>query len=261
MEWEAILMQFPDEANVEGLPKHWRPPSLGSSAEVRAHFEAAFPNVRHCDGQTRIETDGGWVEFNYLPSEATDDLVQVIQVHSNADPSIVPALQVASKTLDCRLLDLQTAEYADFGQQTEASMREFLVLRSRVLREKAWAFGVAVVVVATIHGLQDSGILPPISTLAKPATLGYGLIGLILLNALAFLSSVSMGLKNVGQLTKEAESVEDRMQLEEAILVPTFQGQGNPPPFVARYLHVAIWTLLGVIAGSLLAFPISLLFL
>jgi hypothetical protein len=169
-------------------------------------------------------------------------------------------LKVASETFSCQLFDAQTGEFADFGARTEASMKDCAELHRRVKREKRWTFGIVVVGVATIHALQDSGMIPAIKSLSKPATGGYGIIGLIFLNAFVFGVSVICAMRQMGQLESEAESVEERESLEEAILVPAFQGQGSPLSLVSRYLHIPIAGLVGMIAGSVLAWVFALMF-
>ena len=253
-------MRFPDQAGIEEIPKDWHPPSIGSSAEVKADLKATFPEAEHVDGQTTVQGDGLRVEFIYGPCEKTDESVKAIHVRSNADPRAVPILKSVSETFNCRLLDLHTGEFGDFGERTEASMKEFVKLCLRKKRERWWTFSVAVVVVATIHVLQDSGKIPAIKSLSKPAIGAYGFFGLILLNVLAFLSSIFSAIRQVGQLKGETESVDEQERLEEAILVPTFQGQGIPPSFVTRFLHIPIAGLFGMIAGSVLAWAFSLVF-
>lgn len=103
----------------------------------------------------------------------------------------------------------------------------------------------------TLHALQDSGIIPAVIPLSKPATVGYGVVELIFLNVVVFLASVIGALRQVAELKEKSESVEELEKLEEAILVPTFRGQGHPLSFIAHFLHVPISGLCGMIAGSI----------
>ena len=257
MEWEAILMRIPDGIGFEELPKNWQPPSIGNSVEVKSLLEAALPHEDHIDGHSRIEGDGFWVEFDYEPSEP-DELVRAVVVRSSASLGAVSILRLASETLDCRLLDLQTGRVADFGEQTEASINDFIELRRRMKQEKRWAFVVTVVLVATFHVLQDSGTIPVMESLSKPAIASYGFVGLIFLNAIVFLFSVVVAMRKAKQFKSESTSQEEQEEIEEAILLPAFQGEGSPPSFIARFLHIPVAALLGMIAGSILAWVLSL---
>lgn len=172
----------------------------------------------------------------------------------------MPVLRSASENLECRLLDLQTAQFADFSEQTEASLRAFVELRNRMKRERRWAFAVAVAMIAIFHALQDSGVIPAVERLSKIATGVYGFLGLIFLNCLVFFSSVLIALSQARRLDDEVESQEEKERLEEAILVPAFKGQAAPPSFIARYLHIGVGAMFGIIAGSILAGIVSLLF-
>jgi hypothetical protein len=46
------------------------------------------------------------------------------------------ALKLACDKFDCRLLDCQTGELADFSEGTDASMKEFAEWRDRALGRK-----------------------------------------------------------------------------------------------------------------------------
>jgi len=259
MKWEAVLVQLPEGVVVEDLPVGWQPPCIGTPKEVQATFEAAFPNGKHDDGHSTVEADGAEVEFTYGISDDSEDPVRAISVRSNPSVSAVPVLQSASEIFDCRLFDLQIGEFADFGEQTEASMRDLVALQNRMKRERRWAFGVTVAIVVIFHALQDSGAIPAVKPLSKVAVGFYGFWGLILLNCFAFLSSVLVALWQARKLGDHVESQEEKEKLEEAILVPAFQGSGTPPSLIGRYLHIPVAAFIGMIAGAILAGVLSLL--
>lgn len=259
MDWEAILMRFPDGVVAEDIPKDWQPPAIGTLAEVKSTLETAFPHGEHDAGQSTVRGEEFQVEFSFCVMDESDDSVRAISVRSNASLDAVPILRSASEEFDCRLFDLQAGLFADFGEQTEASMSDFVVLRSRMKRERRWAFSVTVAVLMVFHALQDSGTIPAVERLSKGATGVYGFMGLIFLNVLAFLSSVMIALGQAKSIDSEVAPQEEKERMEEAILVPAFRGEGSPPPLVARYLHIPVGALLGMIAGSILAGILSLL--
>ncbi len=259
MKWEAILMRFPDGIVAEDIPKDWQPPCIGTTAKVKSTLETAFPYGEHGEGQSMVKDDDFQVEFSYGVIDQNDDSVRVISVQSNSSLAAVPVLRSASEALACRLFDLQTGRFADFGEQTEASMNDFVALRGRMKWERAWAFGVTVAIVMIFHALQDSGTIPAVERLSKAATGFYGFMGLILLNCFAFLSSVMIALWQAKHIDSEVESQEEKERMEEAILVPAFQGKGSPPSVIARYFHIPVGALFGMIAGSILAGILSLL--
>jgi hypothetical protein len=259
MKWEAVLIQVPEGVVVEDLPVGWQPPRIGTSEEVQATLETAFPKGQHDDGHSAVEADGAEVEFIYAALDDGDDSVRIISVQCNGSLDTVPVLRSVSEHLDCRLFDLQTGQFADFGEQTEASMNAFVALRDRMKRERRWAFGLTVVVVVIFHALQDSGAIPAGKPSSKVVVGFYGFWGLILLNVFAFLSSVLAALWQARKLGDETESEDDKAKLEEAILVPAFEGAGNPPSLIARYFHIPVGIGFGMIAGAILAGLVSLL--
>src|SRR5690606_1178128 len=130
--WEAVLVRLPDQTGIDEIPKDWKPPRIGSSSEVRSLIESTLPDARHVEGKSTIDEDGFWVEFAYGPSEEGDDSVRVVTVRSNISPAAIPILNLVSETFNCRMVDLQTNEVADFGPRTEASIRDFIALRRRI---------------------------------------------------------------------------------------------------------------------------------
>ena len=184
--WEAILMRFPDGITPEDIPRDWQPPSIGTLAEVKSTLEQAFPYGKHDEGHSTVGDGDSLVEFSYGLMEGDDEGVRAITAHTNAGLDTVPVLRSASEKLGCRLLDLQAGQFADFSEQTEASVRAFVELRNRMNRERRWAFAVAVAVILILHALQDSGAIPAVGRLSKIATGVYGFLGLI-----AFLRSSS----------------------------------------------------------------------
>jgi hypothetical protein len=226
---------------------------------VKATLETAFPSGQHDDGHSTVEADGAEVEFTYGALHDNDDSVKIISVQCNGSLDTVPVLRSASENFECRLFDLQTSRFADFGEQTETSVNDFVALRNRMKRERVWAFSVTVAIVMIFHALQDSGAIPAVERLSKGETGVYGFIGLVFLNCLAFLSSVMMAMRQAGKIESEVASQEEKERLQEAILVPTFQGKGSPPSLIARYFHIPVWALFGMIAGSILAWLLSML--
>ena len=126
-------------------------------------------------------------------------------------------------------------------------------------RERRWAFCVTVALVVTFHALQDVGAIPAVERLSKAAIGVYGFVGLILLNCLVFLSSVLSALSQAKKIDSQSATQKEKERMEEAILVPAFQGERSPPSFVARYLHIPVGILFGMIAGSILAWILWLL--
>jgi hypothetical protein len=261
MKWNAILMRFPNGGGVEGIPKDWQPPCIGTSAEVKAALEAALPDGRHADGRSTVKGDSFWVQFSYGAPEASSEAVRAIGIESDADLGSVPILKRVSEKLDCRLLDLQTGQFADFAEHTEASMNEFVQLRRRMKQERRWAFGGTVVAVVTLHALQDSGTIPAVESLSKSAVGVSGFVGLVFLNALAFFSSIISAIAQLRRVEDMGTPPEENERMEEAILVPAFRGERTPPPLIARFLHIPVAGLFGMIVGSILAWILSLLFL
>lgn len=259
MEWEAILMRFPDRSP-EDIPSDWRPPGIGRVEEVQSLLESSFPDAEHTEGLSVVRGDGYSVEFDYDPCEEGEDILRAIAVHSDPGPGAVPVLKLAAENLNCRLLDLQAGEFADFGRRTEASFNDFIALRRRLKRQQRWAFGATVTVVMVLHGLQDAGVFPARQRLSKLAIASYGLVGLLILNAAVFLSSVVIAIGQARRLKAETKTQEEQDEIEEAILVPAFQGKGFPPSFIVRYLHIAVGGLIGMIAGSILAWGVWLVF-
>jgi hypothetical protein len=259
MKWEAILVRIPEGVVFEDLFVGWQPPCIGSLEEVKATLQATFPDGQHDDGHSEVEADGSVVEFTYAALDENEDSVRIISVQCNANPGSIPVLRSASEDFACRLFDLQSGQFADFSEQTEASMSDFVALRNQMKRERRWAFGLAVAVVVIFHALQDSGVIPVVKPLSKVVVGFYGLWGLILLNCFAFLSSVLAALCQARKLGDETESEDDKAKVEEMILVPAFQGAGNPPSLIARYFHIPVGICFGVIAGAILAGLVSLL--
>jgi hypothetical protein len=259
MKWEAILVRVPEGLKPEDIPKHWPPLSIGSLAEVKAKLEAMFPGGQHDDSHSAVEADGDEVEFSYALLDEDDDSVRAISVQCNGSFDTVPVLRSASENFACRLFDIQTGQFADFGEQTEASMNDFVALRSRMKRERRWAFGMTVAIVVLFHALQDWGAILAVERLSKVSVGLCGFWALILLNAVLFLSSVSTALELARKLGDEADSEEQKEKLEQVILVPAFQGAGNPPWLIARYFHIAVGISFGMIAGAILAGLVSLL--
>lgn len=165
-------MRFPDGGGVEAIPKDWQPPCIGTSAEVKSAFEEALPDGKHVDGRSTVKGDGFWAEFRYGPPEASSEPVTAIGIQSDAGLGAVPILKTVSEKLGCRLLDLQTGQFADFAEQTEASMNDFMELRRRMKQERRWAYGGTVAAVVTLHALQDSGTIPAVESAQKTARRG-----------------------------------------------------------------------------------------
>jgi hypothetical protein len=259
MEWQAILMRFP-VGNAIDIPNDWQPPVIGTVQEVKSLVQTAFPDAKHVDGLSIVEGGGFRVEFDYDAGEESDEAVRAVSVRSNGSLDAVPILKLASEILGCRLFDSQTGKFADFGVETEASINDFLQLCRRIKNERRWVFGVTVAFVTTLHVLQDSGLVPAKEAISKPAVASFGIVGLILLNLVVFLTSIIIAMRQVQQLAAEDESAEEKDEAAETILVPAFQGRGQPPMLVARYLHIPIAALFGMIAGSILAWGISVVF-
>lgn len=140
MDRGAILMRFPEGA-VSDIPKDWKPPAIGTVAEVKAVFEGIFPGQRHFLGQTCVDGDGFWIEFNYgkhveqgkLVPVKEEELIEAIGIRSNVGAGAMAAMTFACEKLGCRMMDCQSGELADFSEQTEISMTEFAEWRDRAL--------------------------------------------------------------------------------------------------------------------------------
>lgn len=257
MKWEAILVRLSKGVGVEDLPVGWQPPSLGTPEKVKATFEATFPKGEHVEGYSQVKAGGSEVEFIYGGLD-DDSSVRVISVQCNAGLDTMPILRSASEKFGCRLFDLQTGQFADFGTQTEASMNDFVALRSRMELENRLAFALTVANVLIFYVLQDSGVIPTVASLSKVAVGVYSILGLVLLNCFAFLSSVLLALLQARELGEEVDSQVEKEKLEESILVPAFQGAGSPPSLIARFFHIPVGISFGMIAGAILAWVISL---
>jgi len=260
MQWEAILMQFPDGVATDEIPADWQPPEIGSPAVVKSLLQEAFPQADHTEGRCLVKNEAVRVEFRYAPLEEAPGAVATVTVRANPDLEAIPILKSAAERLGCRVFDAQTWQFADFGPQTEASLTDFAELHRRVNTERRWALAVSVMFVTTLHGLQDSGAVPAVKPLSKVATGMYGFLGLVALNLVAFLSSVVIALGQLWQLKADDKSPEEQDQIAEGMLAPALQGRGRAPWFIARWVHIPVAGLCGMIAGSVLAWGVSLLF-
>lgn len=133
MAWSGVLMRLPEVSSLTELPKDWTTPAIGTIAEVRSRLEQAFPDQRHMDGQTCIEDEEFWIEFNYRLARH-GSTVESIGVRSNAGPGAMAAMKHACDVLGLRMVDCQSGEVADLSEQTESSMQEFTAWRDRVRR-------------------------------------------------------------------------------------------------------------------------------
>ena len=144
MAWGALLMRFPKGVELHEVPKDWKPPAIGTVEEVKGVFEGLFPDQRHILGQTCVDGEGFWIEFDYgtyVPDERplrveSDEAIESIGIRSNVGTGAMAILKAACEKLDCRMLDCQTGELADFSEATDSSMKEFAEWRDRALGKK-----------------------------------------------------------------------------------------------------------------------------
>jgi hypothetical protein len=132
MSWGAILLRLPPHVTLDELPDDWQPPSFGAVADIRRQFERAFPGQHHADGQSCVEGETFWIEFNYR-SEKSGGEVESIGIRSNAGPGAMAVMQRACDVLGLRMVDCQTGQLADFSSETQASIDGFCAWRDRVL--------------------------------------------------------------------------------------------------------------------------------
>ena len=73
-------------------------------------------------------------------------------------------------------------------------------------------------------------------------------------------ASVLAALKDVSAVEGEDIPEKDKEERTEEILVPAFQGQRPAPQTLSRFVHIPTGALLGMLAGSILAAILSVLF-
>ena len=257
MTWVATLVRCSESAAVSDLPTDWKPPVIGTLDEVTAVFEETFPGQHHVPGQTKVKGEGFWITFSYVGQSLTPDAILAIGVESNAGIGAPVALKLICDRLNCRLLDHQTGEFADFAEQTKDSMEDFTKWRRRAARRTVWILSAATVVVTLVHLLQDFGAIPKVEAFSKLSVGSYGFVGLLAMNLLLFLSGVLSAMKQLSTAETEDTSQEEKELIEEAILLPAFQGERDPPQVISRFVHIPITLLVGLIAGSILAWLLS----
>ncbi|MHC4705659.1 MAG: hypothetical protein ACYS8I_01050 [Planctomycetota bacterium] len=120
-----------------------------------------------------------------------------------------------------------------------------------------WTFLIAATAACTLHlvlpHIGEKGIPFP-----KPGHLVvYSILGLALLNILAFTTSLFSALQETAEITQDDSSEQDKEERAERVLAPALRGDRPPPPkayYVARF---CFWVLIGLIVGSLIAYVVQ----
>ncbi|MHC4387704.1 MAG: hypothetical protein ACYSX1_03755, partial [Planctomycetota bacterium] len=86
----------------------------------------------------------------------------------------------------------------------------------------------------------------------------YSILGLVLVNILAFTTSLLSAFQETAEITQDNSSSEqDKEERAERVLAPALRGDRPPPPkayYVARF---CFWVLIGLIVGSLIAYVVQ----
>lgn len=136
MSWDGIIMRLGNARSVQDLPSDFQPPPVGTSESIGELLRRSFAEADHRIGQSSIDGDGFWLEFNYGCHTDAAGMVSAIGIRSNAGKGCLEPLRRICDALHSRLFDCQTGELADLSEETVESMKTFSEWRDRAISER-----------------------------------------------------------------------------------------------------------------------------
>lgn len=128
MTWGASLMRLPENMTMAEIAEQygddWRLPHIGSVTEIGDTIRSLFPDAKHLENESVIESEYAYVRFSYR-NRTGEGTVESIGVVSNGDEDGIAVIRTVCERLGLRMVDHQSGEIADFESEPRRSMEEY----------------------------------------------------------------------------------------------------------------------------------------
>jgi hypothetical protein len=133
MSWDILLQRFPQNvASPEGMPDDYRPPVIGSRAQVASTLRELFPAADTSD-PAWIVIDGD--DFSIEVSTGDHEQCTGFMLHvRGGDTAVQPVMQIA-KHFELRALDCSTGEFMDAMVDPASGLQQWRAYRDKAFGE------------------------------------------------------------------------------------------------------------------------------
>jgi hypothetical protein len=131
--WDILLQRFPQNvASPAEIPDDYKPPVIGSRAQVASSFRELFP--------TAITSDPGWIvidrdDFSIEVSILDNEQCTGFMLYVHGDESAVQAVMQIAQHFEMRALDCSSGEFMDAMADPASGLQQWRAYRDKVLGE------------------------------------------------------------------------------------------------------------------------------
>jgi hypothetical protein len=131
MSWDVLILRIPvDVDKIEGLPVDFKPPVIGSRAEVALSIRALFPEAIISNlSWLVIHGDG----FSIEVSTGRDDACRGFTLHVRGGDGATEAVMMIARHFEARAFDLTSCEFLDRMSDPGSGFRQWRAYRNKVI--------------------------------------------------------------------------------------------------------------------------------
>ena len=129
MSWDVIVHRFPqDIETTEQLPDGFKPPAIGSRAEIAQSIRTIFPDANISNlGWLVVDGQGFSIEVNIGNEEPCDGFM----LHVRGGEAALGAVMQIARLFEARALDLSSCEFLDRMADPDSGFRQWRAYRDK----------------------------------------------------------------------------------------------------------------------------------
>lgn len=132
MSWDVFIFRAPEGIeHIEDLPSDWKPPALGTVAEVRAILALQLPGIAF-DSDGRGNYDGPGFHIGVPLPDHEEDLVETVTLFIHGGPGAAGAALAVTEALEARAIETGSGDWLT-AESAEGAFNSWRAYRDRVI--------------------------------------------------------------------------------------------------------------------------------